>query len=130
VSFFEQFAKALDFAMELKQEYGAIQLLRKMTINQLDMVSAKSNKMRDDPEFNMIYFKKQFAEELHNENIENLSHEDKIENLKRVYSLAKSKKLDGDFLYKLLFEILSLGPRCGQYDMELFKEFISVSDRT
>ena len=101
-----------------------------MTIDQLDLISANSERIRQDPEFNLIYFKKQFAEELHSDNIQSLTHEDKLETLKRLYSLAKSKNLDSDFLYKLLFEILSLGPRCGQYDKQLFKDFIAVSDKT
>ena len=78
----------------------------------------------------MIYFKKQFAEELHNEDLDKLSHEEKIESLGRLYSLAKSKNLERDFMYKILFEILSLGPRVGKYDKQLFMEFIKVSDRT
>ena len=50
-----------------------------MTIDQLDKIAAHSGKIRENSEFSMIYFKKQFAEELHNENIDKLSHEEKIE---------------------------------------------------
>jgi hypothetical protein len=73
--------------------------LRKLTISQLDLLASCSEKIRAEPEFNMIYFKKQFVEELHNENQENLTLEEKLENLKRLYSLAKSKNLDKDFLF-------------------------------
>ena len=78
----------------------------------------------------MIYFKKQFCEELHNENIDLLSNEEKIQNLRRLLGLAKSKNLDKDFLYKLIYEILMLEPKVLHYDKELFMELLSKSDKT
>ena len=53
-----------------------------------------------------------------------------MDNLNRLYGLAKAKGMPNDFKLEFLMEILKLGPKCGVYSKEAFRDFIDSSEKT
>ena len=79
---------------------------------------------KEDKSFVQAYFSKVFSEELSAVYQENLSHEEKYQNLNRLYQYAKSRDLPKSLSLNLLHEILTLTIKLDAYNEELFKEYL------
>jgi len=105
------------------------QYLQQFTIEQLDSFKSADPWFATQDVFIGVYFQKQFCEELCVENQELWSTAEKLENLERLYSLAKSQGLPKAFQRQFLEEMLTLGTQTGNYSKAFFRDYIDMFDK-
>ena len=55
------------------------------------------------------------------------STQEKLDNLERLFGLAKSQGLPKAFQKEFLYEILSLGTKTGSFSMNHFREYLELA---
>ena len=86
------------------------ELLKSMTIQQLDMLAECENSFKENSDYKLIYFRKQFCEELDIPDTDLYTRAELNEILMRLYNLAKAQDLDKDMRHRLAYEILETNP--------------------
>ena len=104
--------------------------IQELTVQQLELLMSKSDLLKEDPQIKLIHFVKKYYMELNKNDDVSYSEEERLEIFTRLYTLAKSQKLDRDFLFKILYEILDCGIKTNTMDKNLFLEFIGTCDQT
>lgn len=94
--------------------------MRNLTIEQLDKLKSLDGWFASEDNFIGARFQKEFCELLSAENQEAFSLQENLDNLIRLYDLAKSQNLPKEFQRQFLEEILSVGPKCGVFSKDHF----------
>ena len=103
--------------------------VQSLTINQLDKLKSLDSWFATDDNFIGARFQKQFCEDLSAENQEAFSLEENLENLIRLYDLAKSQDLPKEFQRQFIEEILSVGPKCGVFSKDHFIQYLDILNK-
>lgn len=104
------------------------QVFQEMTVAQLDQLAAAEPWFASDETFKGIQFQKRFAEDLSSENIESMTSQEKLENLQRIYSLAKANDMPKKLLLEYLMQILTIGPKVGVFDKASLLDLVQLSE--
>lgn len=80
--------------------------------------------LKENKFFNVVYFSKVFSEELSEDYQENLSNQEKYDNLMNLRKFAIENKLSKSLIQNLLQEILELSMKLDSYDETLFKTYL------
>eukprot|EP01022_Parablepharisma_sp_SALTPOND_P023508 TRINITY_DN4_c0_g2_i2.p1 TRINITY_DN4_c0_g2~~TRINITY_DN4_c0_g2_i2.p1 ORF type:complete len:1596 (+),score=184.76 TRINITY_DN4_c0_g2_i2:189-4976(+) len=115
-----------------KNKYYSVDpnILRNMTIEQMDKLRSKLPGISEDATFAGIYTSKKFNRELSEEENSHLTYREKRQNLVKMYDYAKTLpyKLSG-LKSSLLLEILENGLKIDVYDEGYFMEYLKLPAR-
>ncbi len=122
-SFLKEMKKYFDKRWKDYQYYTVEDyLVGKLTIEQLEQLGKLSSKVKNDHHYIGTLFKKKYHEKLDPERIEDLTHEERREELIVLYNASKS--LPQSFRTTLLHEILENGVMLDLYDKSYFLEYM------
>ncbi len=128
---YEVYAKWLAEEYKKNKYYGVNpEILRNMTIEQMERLRNKLPGLNEDETFSGIYVSKKFSRELSEEENSHLTYKERRANLIKMYEYAKilPHKLSG-LKSSLLLEILENGLKLDLYEESYFLEYLSVPAR-
>ena len=130
-AFYKTLAKWL-IEEQKQKKYLAVEpeILRNMTIEQMDKLKSYLPGLCEEPTFAGIYTSKKFSKELSEEENSHLTYKEKRENLIKMYEYSKTlpHKLSG-LKSSLLLEILENGMKLDLFEEKYFMEYIQLPAR-